>query len=196
MKRERDVGSGEAVTQDVIKKLSEQQKILSKNFFFFFFSFFFCYPQNARLFFCFYFFYFSVLASFLPCDECPYYCNVSGQASVPCVRCGKSARDHGKLFDAEEIERRMGHFSVIVGKFESQNIKEKDVGAKMIAELLNPVLLDGSLSSEPPFEELCVEDVILNIVRYSQVMFKVRLLDFCVFLYGDVKLFSVDRTVE
>jgi hypothetical protein len=112
----------------------------------------------------------------LSCEDCPYYCNVTGQPNVPCLRCGRSAREHGKLTDTDEIERRIRVFAYVLGQFELQNTKEKEkepnVGAKIIADLLNPVSLDSPLSLEPPFEELCVEDVILNLVRWSQMTVK------------------------
>ena len=77
----------------------------------------------------------------------------------------------------EDIERRMRVFAYVLNQYESQNSSKdkdaavKDVGAKIISDLLNPVSLDSPLSLEPPFEEICVEDVILNLVR-SQMTVK------------------------
>ena len=72
MKRDRnELDAKLAVSQEVIKKLTEQQKILGKDFFFLLFFFF--------------SFVVAVLASLLPCDDCLYYCNVSATPNVPCA---------------------------------------------------------------------------------------------------------------
>ncbi len=114
----------------------------------------------------------AALASLLPCGSCPYYCNVSGNPSSPCARCGKAARAHGDLSSTEEIERRWAVFSAIVAKYDEQNNKEREAGSKMVSELLTPIPTDVPLNDKPPFEDLSLEDVILNLVRETQTRWR------------------------
>ena len=105
----------------------------------------------------------------LPCGSCAYYCNVSANPGSPCARCNKPARAHGDLHDTAEIERRWAVFEVFVAKYDEQHNKEKEVGTKMVAELLSPVIPDPPLNAQPPFEDPTIEDIILNLVRDQQM---------------------------
>ncbi len=105
----------------------------------------------------------------LPCGSCPYYCNVTGNPSTLCVRCNKPARAHGDLVDTGEIERRWALFSTIVARYDEQNTKDKELTTRMINEMLSPVAPDPPLNPTPPFEDVVIDEIILNIVREQQM---------------------------
>jgi N-acetylglutamate synthase-like GNAT family acetyltransferase len=71
--------------------------------------------------------------------------------------------------DTAEVDRKWGVFLSMVTKYEEQSVKHKELTTRMLAEMLAPVEPEPPLNAAPPFEALCIEDIVAGLVRDIQV---------------------------
>lgn len=111
------------------------------------------------------------MATFIPNGDCPYYHGDKGDASQPCLMCGKSARQHGSLFTTADVTRKFDQLLAYAVKLDQQLCQGNYPPGSCIDALrgiLEPTPpLPLTLPDAPPFETPTIDVMLRHFLRYA-----------------------------